>query len=163
MVRLCFLVVPVLVLSLVSTSCADEPKGLIARLSLEGGRTAFRPGEPITMTLTITNYTGHPVQITYPDDRRFDFSIFNKAPQALDYVIGVWAWSSENEYPEYSSKEEYWATEESITFEGTWLQNNWEGKQVEPGVYSAEGRNTACHTGVNFHCDTTAGFRFEIR
>jgi hypothetical protein len=140
------------------SGCGDDgPRGLIARLILEDGRTSFSVGEPIHMRLEITNHTGDIVRITYPDEPRYSFAVYHPSGDSPSLV---WWWSSPLNRNDPNPQE--WKERATVSFETTWDQVNDEGERVPSGSYVATASNAACHTGVNFHCDSRANASFEI-
>ncbi len=135
----------------------DEPRGLIARLILDDGRTSFRVGESMRMRLEITNYTGEFVRITYPDEPRYQVAVYKPSGDSPELV---WWWSPSTKRDDPNPQE--WREGETIYFETTWDQVDDRGQPVPAGSYVATASNLACHTGVTFHCDSRANASFEI-
>ncbi|MFQ5895136.1 MAG: BsuPI-related putative proteinase inhibitor [Nitrospinota bacterium] len=56
-------------------------------LALRVSREAYAPGEPIQVTLEVTNRTREAVRLTFPTSQRFDLTLEDAAGQE------VWRWS----------------------------------------------------------------------
>ena len=129
--------------------------GLIADVIV--GKPTFKTGEPVDMKLDITNCVGEPVTITYPDDERYSFGVFECD---VDVCSQLWYSRDPDEEPGPPGKQT-WREGQTISYEMSWNQEAYFG-QVPPREYVAEGRNPACHTGVQFHCDTSVFADFSI-
>jgi hypothetical protein len=83
-------------LLLASSPTVPEP----LRLSLATGKAAYRAGEPVEMTLSVTNTSGQAVELHFDTSQRYDFAIHDAAERE------VWNWAQEQIFAQVLGREE---------------------------------------------------------
>ena len=111
--------------------------GLVAELTLDGGRTAFAQGEPVSMTLSITNCGDEEVTRSYSSGQRYDFVVSDTEQDE------VWRWSHDKVFIQVIGSQVF-APGETVTYTEVWNQNDNTGEQVTPGQYDVLGIDVGC-------------------
>jgi hypothetical protein len=117
--------------TLTTAEAVDEQDGLELNMTLE--KTEYSLGEPINITLTITNISNQTINLTVGDPF-FDFRVYNDTNSDLY----EWSWSQISLNIEWSPLP--LGAEESLTNRLVWPQT-WndmvfsEGVSVSPGTY----------------------------
>jgi hypothetical protein len=111
-------------------------------LRLAAGRSAYRPGEPITFTVRVRNETDHPVELDFPTAQRFDVTLKNSAGRE------VWRWSSERMFAQQIGRETLPPRGER-TFTAT------VDEPLAPGQYTAAAELAAANSRVRTNVSVT--------
>jgi len=110
-----------------------EPAGLRADLATDAAR--YRPGQPVRLSLTLTNHSAGPVTLRFTTGQRYDFRI-------LDAADGpVWTWSDGRAFI-MSLGSLTLRPEESLTYEEVFTGD------LAPGSYQALGWVTDPSAGL---------------
>jgi len=129
--------VPLLLLA--STETVPGP----LRLSLATGKATYRAGEPVEMTLSVTNASGQAVELQFDTSQRYDFAFHDAAERE------VWSWGQERMFAQVLGREEI-APGETRTFKERFLGT------LPAGVYRVTARLTARES------PPTASTRFSV-
>lgn len=113
------------------SSPAGAQPGLTVTVASD--RPAYAVGAPITFTLTVTNASGAPVQLSFPSGQRYDFAVTSATGAAE-----AWRWSRDRAFTQ-SFEMRTLAPGETLTFSEGWDQRNDAGSQVPTGVYAVTG------------------------
>ena len=103
----------------------------IIRLSLTSSKPAYSNGEPVELSLTVTNVTKEPVTLTFRSAKQYDFLI-KKDGQEL------WRWSEGKMFAMVLTHLKL-NPEETKIFRVVWPQTDKTNHQVNPGSYEAVG------------------------
>lgn len=133
-----------------------EPvRDLVVELVLNGGEVEFTQGEPISMTLAITNCEDGPVRRVYASGQQYDFVVSDDQQREL------WRWSHGKAFTQ-AIQEATFESGETVTYTETWTQTTNEDDQIAPGRYDilgidvgCEELNTDCHFGMGLPIDIT--------
>jgi hypothetical protein len=106
-----------------------EPDLIEADIRLNEGGYAM--GEPIVMTLEVTNRAERAITLTFPSAQRYDF-IVKKGKQT------IWQWSGGRMFAQVVGRYEL-APGETISYEYTWDQTAADGTKPGLGAYTIEG------------------------
>jgi len=106
-----------------------RPDLLTADIKLNGGSYAI--GEPIVMTITVTNKAERAITLTFPSAQRYDF-IVKKGKEA------VWQWSAGRMFAQVVGRYEI-APGDTISYQYTWDQTALDGTKPGLGAYTIEG------------------------
>jgi hypothetical protein len=106
-----------------------RPDLLEANISLNEGGYAM--GEPVVMTLEVTNKAGRAISLTFPSAQRYDF-IVKQGKQT------IWQWSAGRMFAQVLGRYEL-AAGETISYEYTWDQTAADGTKPGLGAYTIEG------------------------
>lgn len=111
---------------------------LIAELDSPSDRLVVSVGEPVPLSITVTNCSDELVTRTYRSSQRYDFSV-------LDGDRGeVWHWSDDMAFTQAFS-ERVFQPGETVTYEASWNQKTYEGEPIGPGVYVLRATILGCH------------------
>jgi hypothetical protein len=113
-------------LLLASTETAPVP----LTLSLATGKATYRAGEPVQLTLSMTNTSGRAVELHFGTSQRYDFAIHDASGRE------VWSWAQEQMFAQVLGREEI-APEETRVFKEKFLGT------LPAGAYRATARLTA--------------------
>ena len=97
-------------------------------------RVAFRPGEPITLELRVTNLTSEEQTTQHPSAQIYDFAVQGPSGDS------IWRWSRDKEFATVVT-ELHFAPNETRKFTEVWDQTDDAGKPVAPGAYTASGES----------------------
>jgi hypothetical protein len=106
-----------------------KPDLLAADLKLNEG--SYAVGEPIVMTIEVTNKADRTITLTFPSAQRYDF-IVKRGKQT------IWRWSDERMFAQVVGRHEI-APGETLAYEYTWDQTTADGTKPELGAYTVEG------------------------
>ncbi len=106
-----------------------KPDLLEVNIGLDGGGYAM--GEPIVMTLEVTNKAGRAINLTFPSAQRYDF-IVKQGKRT------IWQWSAGRTFAQVVGSHEL-APGETISYEYTWDQTAADGTKPALGAYTIEG------------------------
>jgi hypothetical protein len=112
-----------------TTGAEAMPDSLAAEVKLNEGGYAM--GEPVVMTLGVTNTSDNAITLTFPSAQRYDF-IVKKGKQP------VWQWSGGRMFAQVIGRYEL-PPGESISYEYTWDQTAADGTKPSLGAYTVEG------------------------
>lgn len=100
-------------------------------VSLSTDKPNYRPGEPIVITLEVTNHTAEEVPLRFTSAQRFDFIIRDaKGGQA-------WLWSDSQAFASVIGIETLGPKRPRLSYQAEFRET------LAPGLYSVEGRLTA--------------------
>jgi hypothetical protein len=119
-------------------------------------RKHLKLGEPISMTLSVTNCTDGPVAVRDRDSQRYDFIV------APDDGHQVWRWSADKAFTQ-AVGEERLASGETRTYTEVWDQESNSGEQVPPGRYTLVGDDLRCEFDASESCTSGIGVVIEIQ
>ena len=123
----------------------ERVDGLIAELTLDGGRTTFSQGEPVSMTLSISNCGDEEVIRFYSSGQRYDFVVSDTEGQ------DVWRWSHDKAFIQVIGSQVL-VPSETVTYTEVWNQNDNTDEQVAVGQYGVLGLDVGCQqTGEDCH------------
>ena len=103
------------------------------QLTLTTDKPAYRAGEPIELTLTVTNRSTEPRVLEFSSSQRYDFEIADSAGAV------VWQWSADRMFAQMMGTERL-APGASQEYRERFLG------QLAPGLYRVTGRITAAAT-----------------
>ena len=118
------------------------------QVSLELGGETYSRGEPVEMSLTITNTDQDEAVLSFSDGLRYDFVAVDGDGRE------VWRWSDGKLFTQVLGEETI-APGGSLVYRETWGQADGEGKQVPDGEYAVLGLITGCAKGTS-DCDFQA-------
>lgn len=105
--------------------------------ALEITNNSFEQGQPIEMTVRLTNCADDAIAKTFPSAQRYDFVAKTEAGDEL------WRWSHGMAFAQ-TKGEETMEPGEQVTFTETWDQTDNDGNQVPAGAYQITGESTGC-------------------
>lgn len=124
-----------LVLPVLASGCAaPAPPGtgrLALRLELRSDRAVYTRGQPVELTLAVTNTGRVAVTVTAPTGQRYDFAVLRGERE-------VWRWSADKLFPA-AITETVLAPGERRAFTETWDPRDGSGQPVPAGDYVAVG------------------------
>ncbi len=112
-------------------------------------------GEPLPMTLSITNANDQQVERTYNTGQRYDFVVFDTMG------IEIWRWAYRTGFTQ-ALVEVTFEPGETVTYSVVWNQQTNDGEQVAPGTYELHAYDVGCGMLPAFQCDLGATLVFEI-
>ncbi len=118
--------VVVVALAGAAAPAADRAVGDL-KLQLTVGKAAYHPGEPVTVSLRVTNGATVPVALTTYSGKQYDLIVQQRGAV-------IWQWSHDKGFAQVV-RESTMAPGESLAFNWTWDQRDLQGRQVESGVY----------------------------
>ncbi|MCH7999879.1 MAG: hypothetical protein IIA91_10410 [Chloroflexi bacterium] len=127
----------------------ERDLGLISNLEFGDGLSEYVIGEPVSMTLTLTNCADNPARLFYPDGQRYEFIAEDEQGQE------VWRWSFEKAFTQ-AVGEETIGPGETVAYSEVWEQSSNDGQQVDPKRYKIFGFSVGC--GVESAIDTGCHF-----
>lgn len=135
----------------------DEGVGLISDLEFGDGRSEFAIGEPISMTLILTNCGDNPTRLFYGDGQRYEFIAEDEQGEE------VWRWSHDRAFTQ-AAGEETIQPEETVAYSEVWEQTGNDGKQVEGGRYKIFGFSIGCgsESAIESGCHFGVGLFISI-
>jgi hypothetical protein len=101
-------------------------------LELAAGKAAYAVGEPVELTLTLSNRGAEPLVFQFNDGQRYDFVAMRE-----DGTV-VWVWSRDKMFIQVLGSLTL-APGESRVYRDRWDQRDNDGAQVPPGRYIVEG------------------------
>lgn len=101
-------------------------------LELAAGKAAYAVGEPVELTLTLSNRGTEPLVFEFNDGQRYDFIAMRE-----DGTV-VWVWSRDKAFIQVLGTLTI-AAGESRVYRDRWDQRDNNGVQVPPGRYIIEG------------------------
>lgn len=85
------------------SACSSERPDVTANpqadISVTSDMSAYASGEPITVTLEVTNRTGAPLTFEFSSGQRYDFAIHDEAGET------VWRWSRDKAFMQMMGQE----------------------------------------------------------
>jgi hypothetical protein len=120
-----------------------------------GGQRRFAPGEPISMTLSLTNCGDKEVRLFYPDSQRYEFIVKDERAEE------VWRWSQDENFTQ-AEGEETIEQGEDVTYTEVWDQRDQDGKRVSPGSYQILGFSVGCADKQASDCQFGLGLLISI-
>ena len=133
---------------------AEMVGDLVVELVLNGGELVFTPGEPISMTLAITNCEDETVRRVYASGQQYDFVVSD------DQQREVWRWSHGKVFTQ-AIQETTFEPGETVTYTEVWDQSSNDAEQVAPGHYDVLGLDIGCYELVE-SCHFGMGLSIEI-
>ena len=120
-------VVPALV---VGTAFAGEGPAAL-RLDLRADRPIYAVGQPVQLTLAVTNPGLAPISLTAPSSQLYDFAVLRDGSE-------VWRWSADKMFLTVLTQLTI-SPGETRTFTERWDQRDRDGRPVDPGHYEVLG------------------------
>ena len=111
------------------SSGGARPDLLAADIKLNYG--SYAVGEPIVMTIEVTNKAERTITLTFPSAQRYDF-IVKKGKET------IWQWSAGRMFAQVVGRYEI-APGETLAYEYTWDQAAQDGTKPGLGAYTIEG------------------------
>ncbi len=105
---------------------SQEGRGAL-RLDLRADRAVYAVGEPITLTLAVTNPGADPVTLTAPSSQLYDFIVLREGRE-------IWRWSAGQMFLTVLTPLTI-APGQTRAFTETWDQRDRNGQPVTPGDY----------------------------
>ena len=138
--------------------------GLVARC--EPGQTGFTaslravdkvtvPGEPFSLTLSVSNCNEHETSRRYGSGQIFDFIVRDESGDL------VWNWAHGLGFV-LAVKERAYGDSQTVTYGVVWDQTNNDGAPVEPGTYQIEALDVGCTLPALDQCDLSATIEVQI-
>ncbi len=115
--------------SLTTAFAQERQTGL--RLVLSADRTVYARGEPVELTLSVTNPGPTPITLTAPSSQRYDFTVLKDGTE-------VWRWSAGRMFLTVLTDLTI-PPGETRAFTETWDQRDQSGRPVSPGEYVVVG------------------------
>ena len=110
---------------------------LSAELMIDSLPIGVPYGEPLPMTLSITNGSDSQIERTYNSGQRYDFVLLDGTGTE------VWRWSHDMAFIEIILQETL-DPGEKVTYREVWNQQTNGGEQVEPGIYELRAFDVGC-------------------
>jgi hypothetical protein len=118
-----------LLLGLVMSGPArDEAAAAGFEVSLSADKATYRSGEPITLTLTVSNRTGQDIQLEFSSAQRFDFAIRDATKGGQ-----IWRWSEGQMFGQMLGAEAIGPARPQIIYRAQFTG------ALPPGIYRLEG------------------------
>lgn len=125
----------VLGIALLAFGSGDFPSGF--GIVVAGDRPAYKPGEPIVLSLTVYNYTPHRMTFTFPDAQRFDFEVKNEEGKV------VYRWSKGKSFAQMMGEKTLGPETREVTYRATLREELMAGNYVVTGSFLAEDKPMA--------------------
>jgi len=103
-------------------------------LRLTSAKTTYAAGEPVPLTLTVTNASRSLVTLQFSSGQQYDFEVQHEGKI-------IWRWSADRMFTQALTSFTL-GPKENKTFAVTWKQQDNEGKPVSGGGYEAVGTLT---------------------
>jgi hypothetical protein len=100
-------------------------------VSLSTDKAIYRSGEPIALTLSVSNRTGAELRLEFPSAQRFDFAIRDATGNQ------IWRWSADQLFGQMLGAETIGPARPQIVYRGEFTG------RLTPGFYRVEGRLVA--------------------
>ena len=111
-----------------SLSAALAGEGSVAlRLDLRADKGVYALGEPVELTLAVTNPGPDPVSLTAPSSQLYDFAVLKEGRE-------VWRWSADKMFLTVLTRLTI-SPGETRAFTEPWDQRDRDGRPVSPGDY----------------------------
>jgi len=104
----------------------NTPRGF--GLTLTTDKAVYSPGEPISITLTVFNYTQDTITFTFASSQWYDFVVKKEGKK-------IWRWSEEKAFAQVMGEERI-NTGEKLAYKETYRPK----KELALGTYSVAGR-----------------------
>lgn len=123
-----FILVGILLVVAAGGAPASRVERMVGDLRIEMGTTkaSFQAGEPVGITMRVTNTTSEPVILT-AGGQQYDVIVRQRG--AL-----VWQWSHDKAFAQVVRTLRL-GPQETLTYQASWDQRDLQGRPVEPGVY----------------------------
>lgn len=135
-----------------STESTLTVDGLELRLQID--KPAYRPGEPIHISLIVTNTSHAAVSLFFVSGQRYDFLV-SCSPLPFD-ECPTWRWSLDKVFTQALGQETL-APGRSLTYEETWDQRDQDGRPVPPDTYAIVARIVGCYGAGTRNCGLEVG------
>ena len=99
-------------------------------------RPQIKPGQPVRMTFTVVNTSGHPVTYNFPTGQRFDITATNAAGAA------VWDWAAGRRFSQNLASLPL-PPGKSLVYRAVWNGRGLSGRPVPPGAYALSAHLTS--------------------
>ena len=109
------------------THGADAVTAAGFEVSLATDKAVYRGGEPIAMTLSVSNQTGRELQLQFSSAQRFDFAIRDAKRNQ------IWRWSADQLFGQMVGTEVIGPARPQIVYRAEYIGN------LTPGLYTVEG------------------------
>ena len=129
--------------------------GLVSDLLFDGDRREFAPGEPVSMSLILTNCGDNPRRLFYPDSQRYEFIVEDEGDRE------VWRWSLGQTFAQAAGKETI-EPGETVTYTEFWDQHDQDGEPVPAGLYQIFGFSVGCAREGASGCEFGPGLFISI-
>ena len=153
-----------LVNSLDAAIILQREAGLLA--ACEPGQTGFTasltaidktadPGEPFSLTLSVSNCNERKTSRRYGSGQIFDFSVRDESGEL------VWNWAHSRGFV-LAIKERTYGDSQTVTYGVIWDQTNNDAGPVAPGMYEIEALDVGCTLPALDQCDLSATIEVQI-
>ena len=115
-------------------------------------------GEPISMTLSVTNCTDGPAAIRYRNAQRYDFIV----EPVGDVGHEIWRWSADKAFTQ-AVGEEMLASGETKIYTEVWDQKSNSREQVPAGRYTLRADDLTCEFDAPEGCASGIAVIVEIK
>jgi hypothetical protein len=99
-------------------------------------RAAYKPGEPVAISFTVTNPTQKPAVYNFATGQQFDVTVLDPKGTML------WQWSHDRLFTQSLGRLSLGPGQKK-TYAATWNGRDAQGKPVTPGVYTISARMTS--------------------
>ena len=110
-----------------SGAAGGEAASTAFEVSLSTDKAVYRSGEPIALTLSVSNHTGAALRLEFPSTQRFDFAIRDAAGNQ------IWRWSADRLFAQMLGAEAIGPARPQIVYHAEFTG------RLTPGFYRVEG------------------------
>jgi hypothetical protein len=133
--------------------CDPGQSGFTVSLTAVDKITA--PGEPFSLTLSVSNCNERETARRYDSSQLYDFIVRDENGAT------VWSWShSRNFLPAVMDRP--YGDRQTVTYGAIWDQTNNEGAPVAPGAYQVEALDVGCTLPALNQCNLSATIKVQI-
>ncbi len=123
--------------------------------SLTAVDTIMVPGEPFSLTLSVTNCNDHETTRRYGSGQIYDFIVRDENGEL------VWNWSHGIGFV-LAIKERTYGDRQTVTYGVVWDQTGNDGLLVAPGTYKIEALDVGCTLPALDECNLSAAIEVQI-
>ena len=113
------------------------------------------PGEPFSLTLSVSNCNEHETTRRYGSGQIFDFVVRDQSGEL------VWNWADGRGFV-LAVKERTYGDRQTVTYGVVWSQTSNDGAPVIPGTYQIEALDVGCTLPALNQCDLSATIEVQI-
>ena len=113
------------------------------------------PGEPFSLTLSVSNCNEHETTRRYGSGQIFDFIVRDESGEL------VWNWADGRGFV-LAVKERTYGDRQTVTYGVVWSQTSNDGAPVIPGTYQIEALDVGCTLPALNQCDLSATIEVQI-
>jgi hypothetical protein len=127
-------------------NCPDSQLGLISSLIFNKDTGVYDVGDPVAMTLEVTNCSAIDAKLVYPTSQRYVFIVGDSGGNDM------WR-SSDHKVFEQTQGTETVASGQSVEYTETWDQKDRNGSQVPDGQYKVSAFSVGCIDTARSGCE----------